>query len=137
MPSFDEDIILTQSRDTPVTITGPNAGPALINGPLIQDAKVRYIWKIRAFNPNVGAHDLIIYAADAANTQRRIIFRTQIPALGTLDYPLGGEPDQPILRVPPVTAIGVVTQENAIYTADEGAGGLITNVSMSYYEKRG
>ena len=136
MPSFDPDVLMNQTHDTAVTVTGANAGPGVINGPVCKDDEVRYIWKIRALNPNVGAHDLIVYAADAVNTQRRIIARFTIGAGAVFEYPAQPEIDRPILRVPPNTGVAP-TQENAIYCADEGAGGLITNVSMSVYSKHG
>jgi hypothetical protein len=119
-----------------VTASGPLAGPAVQNGVFVQNDEVRYIWKIRALNPGVGAHDLIVYAADAANTQRRVIARFTIGAGAVFEYPAQPEIDRPILRVPPNTGVAP-TQENGIYCSDEGAGGQITNISMSVYSKHG
>ena len=141
MPDFDFNKISTATRDTPTTISGVFAGLAVQNGTDIQDDKVRYIWRIRATNNNAAIHDLVVWSGDVlalpGSSRRRVLLRLTIPALGQLDYPVDASPDAPVIRLPPNTAGGAgLTQENEIYCTDEAGGTLVTNISMSYFDKR-
>jgi hypothetical protein len=141
MPSFDFNKVSSGTNDTPTTISGVFAGLAIQNGNDIQVDKTRYIWRIRALNADpVAAHDLVIWSGDVlalpGSSRRRVLYRTTIPAGGTLDYPTASNPDDPVVRLTPNSTAPAAVQENELYCTDEAGGGLIIGISLSYYDLR-
>jgi len=134
MPDFNYNDVRTGSRDTNLTASGTILVPVQ-NGPIIQDDQARYIWRIRAVNATVAPVEIILYAAHAAAPAFRPLFRTLVPPGTTFVYPDKASPDQPCFRISPNTGVAP-TQENIVTFADGAAGGQITAVSYSYYDKR-
>ena len=137
MPEFDFNTIRSESRDTNLTGTGTIAVP-VVNGPVILQDKIRYIWRLKATNAAVAPHELIMFAWDGVAAAPHTIFKIEIPAGTDLIYPADATPDKPVIRIRPDTSgVALVNAENQTYFADEGAGALIASISYSYYEKRG
>jgi hypothetical protein len=137
MVSHDPNIRNAELFHTPETIAGGTGGVALQNGNNIQDDMVRYVTEFSVWNSGVGYHAITVYAGDAANTKRRVIFSGGVPPFTTVNFPANAETNGPFLKVVPNTIAGAATQENGIYFEDDTIAGTIVNhIRMTYYDKR-
>lgn len=128
MPSFDRHALLGMTNQSPLTNTG--FGAAIQNGPVINDNKVRRIWRAFAQNNTGAPLNLALWAGDAGDPDRRLLLVVAVPANGVVDFPAQPDIEVPALMLRPQSQFAP-TQENFISGANNGAAD--TDVQWFYH----
>lgn len=137
MSDFYPNVIMNKVRETDVTASGTVAAPVL-NGPVIPDDMVRYIYRVKGDNATGGIIRLTVFAGDAAVPNRRLLADLEVqvgvnPASEVV-YPAVTDYTGYILRVNPNTGVAP-TQENGIYFGTAGAAN-IDNITYEFVDQR-
>jgi len=150
MPSFDKENILPRIREVAGTAVQDGAGTIADPGQVTGDVNIvtdpianqrrriyraRYLYRFDFTNVNAAAREVRVFAADTANHARREIRRLTIAGLAQVTF--GGDPEQPLHRVAPVTdeTVGPVAapvQENQVRFGNSGVGADIQIVYAMY-----
>lgn len=130
LPDWRNNTLLTRSTDSDNSLSGTVAAP-LQNGPIIQDDQVMMVYKISFNNTGAIPIGISVFAGDVAVPARRQMAQFTADALVPACFPEHPNPNSPIFILKPNSTVAP-TQENAIYIGDGGAGGVITEICMSY-----
>lgn len=140
MPNFDRENVLPRVREVSGTAVQDGAGTIADPGQVTGDVNIitdplanqrrrlyraRYIYRFDLTNVNAAGREVRVFAADTGNHARREIRR--LTMAGGAQVTLGGDPEDPLHRIAPVTSetvgpVATPVQENQVRFGNSGVG---------------